>query len=90
MVCSQYRGCGGLALTRMSRELSNRGHMKKLWCSGFDVPLLLMEQFGGGRVFCHGGVKLSLPKGFHHEKNFSRCELSCLLVLRTILAMLES
>lgn len=24
----------------VSRELSNRGHMRKSWCSGFDVPLL--------------------------------------------------
>lgn len=87
------RGCGGLALTRMPRELSNRRHMKKLWCLGSDSYFFLaalMEQFGGGRVFCRGAVKLSFPEGLHHEQNFSRHELSCLLVLTTILAMLES
>lgn len=57
----------------------------RLSCATF-----FMKQFGGGRVFCHGGVKLSFPEGLHHGKNFIRHELSCLLVLSAILAMLES
>lgn len=56
-------------------------------CHFFLVAL--MEQLGGG-AFYHGGVKLGFPERLHHGRNSSRHELSCLLVLSTILAMLES
>lgn len=40
MACSQYRGYAGLALTRMSGELSDKGHMGQSQHSCFDVLLL--------------------------------------------------